>query len=170
MTSSFGSEPILVVNASGAPIVLPERRYEVQVTGKVAKFQKSLREREFDFRFTTRSVCRVRRQPALIAQSIALAPEPGVKLTKIQANTTQNHSSASWGLSSVLMLSPWWGRVMVAICCLLVLVATPTNEWTPIKDGERLLLQVCISAHLWLLTSRDYDLTWDLICKDNSWK
>lgn len=77
----FGSEPILVVNASGAPIVLPEGDTEVQVTGKVAKFVVADVEREFDLDLQPEVYVEYEGKPALIAQSIALAPEPG-EITK----------------------------------------------------------------------------------------
>lgn len=73
----FGSEPILVINASDQPLLLPEDDVEVQVTGEVRNFVIAEIEQEFDQTLDPTLYEEYEEQPVIIAQSIALAPEPG---------------------------------------------------------------------------------------------
>ncbi|MEP0959703.1 hypothetical protein [Leptolyngbya sp. FACHB-1515] len=73
----FGSEPILVVNASGQPLVLPTDGTDIQVTGEVRNFVLADVEREFDLDLDTDLYVDYENQPALIARSITTAPKPG---------------------------------------------------------------------------------------------
>jgi hypothetical protein len=72
----FGSEPILVVNASGKPFVLPDG-INIQATGKVRNFVLADIEREFSLGLDPKLYVEYENKPALIAQSLALAPKPG---------------------------------------------------------------------------------------------
>ncbi|MGB3203335.1 MAG: hypothetical protein WBA99_20690, partial [Nodosilinea sp.] len=74
----FGTEPILVINATGEQMMLPEDDdVKVQVTGEVRNFVIADVEREYGLTLDPTLYTDYEEQPAIIAESIALAPEPG---------------------------------------------------------------------------------------------
>ncbi|MGG6265539.1 hypothetical protein ACQ4M3_05985 [Leptolyngbya sp. AN03gr2] len=74
----FGREPIIVVNASGTPFVLPENQdVEVQVTGQVRQFVLADVNRDYSLNLAPDLYREFENRPAIIAQSVALAPKPG---------------------------------------------------------------------------------------------
>jgi hypothetical protein len=74
----FGQQPILVVNASGKPFVLPAGQTpDVQATGTVRNFVLADIEREYKLGLDPNLYRDYENKPAIIAQSLALAPEPG---------------------------------------------------------------------------------------------
>jgi hypothetical protein len=72
----FRGENILVINASGTPFVLPPRNIDIQVTGEVRQFDIASVAREFDLNLSPDTYSEYENQPVIIAQSLALAPEP----------------------------------------------------------------------------------------------
>lgn len=75
MTPQVG-KPILVINATGTPFVLPGGDLPVQATGKVAEFVAADVEKEFGLALEDELYTDYERQPAIIAKSLALAPNP----------------------------------------------------------------------------------------------
>lgn len=74
----FGGEEILVVNSTGKPFVLPEGdNPEVQITGEVRNFVLAEFERDYGFDLDPNLYAEYENQPAIVAQAVALAPEPG---------------------------------------------------------------------------------------------
>jgi hypothetical protein len=74
----FGSESILVVNASGEPFTFPEDNdTEVQVTGEVRKLVVADLNREYNLDLDPDLYVDYEDKPVIIAQSLAPAPEPG---------------------------------------------------------------------------------------------
>lgn len=74
----FGVEPILVVNATGKPFALPQDDdTEVQVTGVVRQFVSTDIQREYNLNIQPELYTEYENKPAIIAESIALSPEPG---------------------------------------------------------------------------------------------
>jgi hypothetical protein len=74
----FGSEPILVVNSSGEPFTFPEDdNTDVQVTGEVRNLVVADLNREYDLDLDPDLYVDYENRPAIIAQSIAPAPQPG---------------------------------------------------------------------------------------------
>lgn len=71
----FGGESVLAINATGQPFVPPEE-IELQVTGEVRQFVLADIEREFDLDLDPDLYAEYEREPVIIAQSLALAPEP----------------------------------------------------------------------------------------------
>jgi hypothetical protein len=73
----FGGEEILVINASGEPLYLAEGDdTDVQVTGEVREFVLADIEREFGLTLDPDRYVDYEQQPVIIAQSLALAPDP----------------------------------------------------------------------------------------------
>lgn len=75
MTPKEG-QPILVINATGTPFVLPGADMPVQATGKVASFVVADIEKEFGLALEDELYVNYERKPAIVAQSLALAPTP----------------------------------------------------------------------------------------------
>ncbi len=74
----FGSEPILIINASGQPFTLPENNdTEIQVTGIVRNLVLADVESEYNLKLEKQYYVDYENKPAIIAQSIALSPDPG---------------------------------------------------------------------------------------------
>lgn len=73
----FGSQPIVVINASGEAFELPADEPEVQVTGIVRNLVVADVEREYNLKLDPQYYTEYENKPAIIAQSIALAPDPG---------------------------------------------------------------------------------------------
>jgi hypothetical protein len=70
----FGGEEVLVINASGEPTLLPED-IPLQVTGEVSEFVLADIETEYGLELDEALYVDYENQPAVIAQSIALAPD-----------------------------------------------------------------------------------------------
>ena len=156
----FGSEKILVINASGAPTVLPDD-IKLQVTGKVQKFVVADVEREFNLNLEPEVEVEYKDKPVIIAQSIALAPEPGEvtknpsayynKTIAVKAEVEDIISPTSFTLDEDKLTSTK---------DLLVLNTTPGQT---IKDGQEVVVTGVLRPFVVADIERDYDLNWDLI-------
>lgn len=69
-------KPILVINASGAPIKLPGGNVPVQATGQVEKLAVADIDKRYNLGLEPNLYVDYENQPAIIAQSLALAPTP----------------------------------------------------------------------------------------------
>jgi hypothetical protein len=155
----FGSEKILVINASGAPTVLPDD-IKLQVTGKVQKFVVADVEREFKLNLEPEVEVEYKDKPVIIAQSIALAPEPGEvtknpsafynKTIAVKAEVEDIISPTSFTLDEDKLTSTK---------DLLVLNTTPGQT---IKDGQEVVVTGVLRPFVVADIERDYDLNWDL--------
>lgn len=160
----FGSETILVVNASGQPVVLPEDDIEVQVTGKVAKFVVADIERDYDFLdLDPELYVEYEGKPAIIAQSIAPAPEPG----EITENPKQYYGrtlAVAGEVENIVGPNAFTldEDELIGASDLLVLVANPKTATTAVKDGEYVAVTGVLRSFVVADIERDYDLTWDL--------
>lgn len=158
----FGSEKILVINASGAPIVLPDD-IKLQVTGTVQKFVVAEVEREFNLDLEPEIEVEYKDKPVIIAQSIALAPEPG-EVTK--------NPSAFYGKTIAVkgevedIVSPNSFRLdedgldgVIDNKDLLVLNTAPGQTVT---DNQKVVVTGVLRPFVLADFERDYDLNWDL--------
>ena len=74
----FGGEGILVVNASGEAFVVPDvGDSEVQVTGKVESFAIATAPETYGVELSPELYGEYENKPVIVAESIALAPDPG---------------------------------------------------------------------------------------------
>lgn len=155
----FGNDKVLVINASGAPTVLPDD-IELQVTGKVAKLVVADVEREYSLDLEPQLEVEYANKPVIIAQSIALAPKPGEvtknpnayygKVIAVEAEVEDIVSPASFTLDEDKLTSTQ---------DLLVLNATPSQT---INDGQEVVVTGELRPFIIADIERDYDLTWDL--------
>ncbi len=160
----FGSESILVVNASGEPFVLPEDDdIEIQVTGVVQNLVIADVEREYSLTLDRQYYTEYENKPAIIAQSIALSPDPG-DITKnpeqfynkrlavagevedIQdANTFTLDEEKLFGATDLLVLNP--------------------KPKAAVKDGEVVAITGVLRPFVLADFEREYELGWDLKLK-----
>lgn len=159
----FGTEPILVVNASGDPIVLPQGDTEVQVTGRVAKLVVAEVERDFDLDLEPELEVEYEGKPAILAQSIALAPEPG-EITKnpnkyygktiaVPAEVEEIYSPNAFTLDE---------DELIGGSDLLVLVTNSKQKQVPVQDDQKVVATGVLRPFVVADIEREYDLTWDL--------
>jgi hypothetical protein len=158
----FGDE-IIVVNTSGEPFMLPEEEdVEVQVTGEVRQFNMVEFEEEFDldFQFDTD----YEQQPAIVAESLALAPKPG----EITEDPSQfyNQTVAVEGEVEEIMSNNTFtlDEDQIAGGGDLLVFTLVAPERTMV-EGEDVVVTGEIRPFIAAEFERDYDLTWDLDVK-----
>ena len=157
----FGGETILVINASGETFVLPEDDTEVQVTGEVAQFVLADIESEYGLDLDPELYVEYTDKPAIIAQSLAIAPEPG----EIAEDPSQYYGEI---LAVTGEIETVYGENTFTLDDdelfggeeLLVVVTNPTEA--PIQDGETVAATGELRSFVIADLERDYDLTWDL--------
>lgn len=74
--SSDGGSPILVINATGAPFILPSLNVPVQATGIVEPFVLADIQKKYGLNLDQKAYSSYDRQPTIVAKSLALAPTP----------------------------------------------------------------------------------------------
>lgn len=156
----FNNENILVVNASGQPLVLPKDDVEVQVTGKVAKLVVAEFEREYGLDLEPQLEAEFKDKPAIIAQSIALAPEPG-EITQEPAQYYGKTLAVTGEIEDIVGPNAFTldEDKLLGAQDLLVLGAKPAQA---LKDGETVAVTGELRPFVVADIERDYDLTWDL--------
>lgn len=157
----FGSETILVVNASGKPLVLPtDDDTEVQMTGKVTKFVVADLNREYDLDLEPELYVEYEGKPAIIAQAIALAPEPG-EITEDPSQYYGRTLAVTGEVENIVGPNAFTldEDELIGASDLLVLTATPKQA---IDDGEKVAVTGVLRQFVVADLERDYDLTWDL--------
>ena len=166
----FGNETILVVNASGQPIVLnTNNSIEVQVTGQVAKLVLADINRRYGaLGLDPNLYVDYEGKPAIIAQSIAPAPEPG-QLTSNPSRYYGKPVAVTGEVGKILSPTTFTlnDEQLFGGNDLLVLVANrksankPANT-TAVKTNETLAVTGVLRPFVVADLERDYDLTWNL--------
>lgn len=168
----FSNEPILVINASGEPLLLPEGDVEVQVTGEVRNFLISEIDQEFELALDPSIYEEYEDQPAIIAQSIALSPAPG----EITSNPEQYYgetlavtgevedirSGTAFTLDEDRLLGSEDLLVIYASPRDGVQQPQPSTQLPAIADGEEVAVTGTLRPFVFADFERDYDLGWDL--------
>ena len=157
----FGGEDIVIVNASGTPFELPTDDTEVQVTGEVTQFVLADIERDYNLGLDPDLYVDYTDRPAIIAESLAIAPEPG----EIAEDPAQYYGET---LAVTGEIETVYGENTFTLDedelfggeDLLVVVNNPTEA--PIQDGETVATTGVLQAFVVADLERDYDLTWDL--------
>jgi len=157
----FAGESVLVVNASGEPTVLPaEDDTELQITGTVAEFVMVDIERAYDLDLDPDLYAEYEGQPAIIAQSIAISPEPG----EITENPTQYYGqilAVPGEVEDIVGPNTFTldEEEIIGASDLLVVVPAPTRD---IVDGEKVVATGVLRPFVIAELEREYELTWDL--------
>lgn len=159
----FGSQPILVVNASGQPFTFPaEAGNEIQVTGVVRNFVFADVEREYNLGLEANAYRDYENQPALIAQSIALAPEPGT-LTREPRQYYGKPLAVTGEIESIQGVNAFTldEDQLFGTQDLLVLRAPAAANQPAIKDGEKVAVTGVLRPFVVAELERYYDFNWD---------
>ena len=158
----FGGENIVVINATGTPFALPnEEDTEVQITGEVTEFVIADIESAYNLGLNPDLYVDYTDRPAIIAQSLAIAPEPG----EIAADPSQYYGQT---LAVTGEIETVYGENTFALNedelfggeDLLVIATNPTEA--AIENGETVATTGELRSFVIADLERDYDLTWDL--------
>ncbi len=157
----FGSEPILVVNASGKVFNIPaDPNTAIQATGQVRNFVIADINRDYNLGLDPNLYREYESRPAIIAQSLAQAPKPGEITTnpkqyygKTLAVTGEVEDITSPNSFTLDEDKLFGGQD------LLVLRATPKAA---VREGEKVAVTGVLRPFVVAEFERDYDLKWDL--------
>ncbi len=156
----FSGEEILIVNASGSPLLLPEGEgTDVQVTGEVHNFVIADVEKAYGIDFDPQLYTEYENQPAIIARSVALSPDSGDitespetyynKRIAVEGTVEEKMEPGIFKLDDEQLLG---GEDLLVI-------ATPDMRVDQEEDVTVVgVLRPFVKAEF----ERDYDLTWDL--------
>lgn len=158
----FGSEPILVINASGQPFVFPETGTDIQVTGEVRNFVFADIEREYSLGLEANAYADYENQPALLAQSIALAPNPG-ELTRDPQQYYGRPIAVTGEVEGIQGTNAFTleEEQLFGGQDLLVVYPTSIANQSAIQDGEEVAVTGELRPFVVADLERDYDFTWD---------
>ncbi|MEC4819541.1 MAG: hypothetical protein SAK29_40670 [Scytonema sp. PMC 1069.18] len=160
----FSGERIVVVNNTGQPVNLPTPQdSRLQVTGTVAKFDSNAIRQEYGLDLGEQDLYQeYKGKPAIIAQSIALAPVPGEiseqpqtyynKVIAVPADVAKIYNPSVFALEDDTLLgnNP-----------LLVLVTDRLKETGPINQGERIVATGLLRPFVVSEIEREYNFDWD---------
>ena len=157
----FGGKRVLVINASGQTVDLIEGEgTDVQVTGEVREFVLADIESEYGFDLDSNVFADYENQPVIVAQSIALSPDPSVisdnpaayynrRLaiegnisTMIDGNTMTINDSVLFGGNDLLAISP--------------------DETITVEKGGDVVITGVLRPYVYADIAEEYNLTWDL--------
>lgn len=160
----FGnSDPVLVINASGEPFVFPEEGVDIQVTGEVQNFVLADVEREYGLGLDEETYVKYENQPALIAQSIAVAPEPG-ELTNNPEQYYNEPLAVTGEIAEIQGANAFilGEDQLFGEQDLLVLHTTAAGTTEPlIEDGETVAVTGELRPFVVADLERDYEFNWD---------
>jgi hypothetical protein len=160
----FGSESILVVNATGKPFVMPaESGQKVQVTGTVRNFVLADIEREYKLGLEPNLYAEYESKPAIVAQSMALAPEPG-ELTSDPKKYYGQTLAVSGEVETLRSPNSFTldEDKLIGGQDLLVIHTVPKPS---VREGEKVAVTGVLRSFVLAELEREYDLQWDLTLK-----
>ncbi|MEM7553084.1 MAG: hypothetical protein AAF378_03130 [Cyanobacteria bacterium P01_A01_bin.84] len=160
----FGSEPVLVVNASGQPFTLPEDNdLDIQVTGIVKNLVIADVEREYNLKLDKQYYVEYENKPALIAKSMALAPEPG-EITKDPSQFYGKRMAVRGEVEDIQNAKVFTldEDQLFGAEDLLVFNVAPKQ---PIKKDELVAITGTLRPFVVAEFDKEYDLGWDLKVK-----
>lgn len=161
----FDGEGILVVNATGEPFVVPDvGDSEVQVTGKVETFATTTVAESYGLTLDPDLYEEYETKPVIIAESIALAPDPG----EITANpeTFYNQRIAVEGEVEDLREVGLFTVDDEALFGGENLLVYAPGVSAPVQEGETVALTGVLRPFVAADFEKDYDLQWDLSVKE----
>jgi hypothetical protein len=156
----LGGEPIIVVNATGAPLVLPaDDDMNVQVTGQVRRFVLSEINQNYRLGLDPNVYREFENRPAIIAQSAALAPEPGEiaqnpsrfygQRVAIQAEIEDVRNPNTFTLDEDRVVG---GRDLLVL---------DRNPRQPAQEDQTVVVTGVVRPFVVAELEREYDFNWD---------
>ncbi|ACB50398.1 hypothetical protein cce_1047 [Crocosphaera subtropica ATCC 51142] len=162
----FGGEAIVVIDATGSEMIPQDGEdVPIQVTGEVAQLVIADIEREYGIGLDPNLYAQYEEQPAIIAQSIALAPDPEElaenpeayynRVVAVEADVAKVYSPNAYTLGE----EGWFRNGE-----LLVVGVTPNSELNIQDQPEAQYVTVTgvLRPYISSEFEREYDLTWDL--------
>ncbi len=160
----FGSEPILVINASGEAFVLPaDDDTEIQVTGVVQNLVIADVEREYSLTLDRQYYVDYENKPAIIAKSIALSPDPG-DITKNPEKYYNKRLAVTGEVEDIQNASIFTLDEDKLFGATDLLVFNPKPK-VAVKDDEVVAVTGVLRQFVVADFDREYDLGWDLKLK-----
>ncbi|WP_373528705.1 hypothetical protein [Nostoc sp.] len=158
----FGTNPILVVNASGKTFTLPtDPNTPIQATGPVRKLVIADINRDYNLGLDPNLYKDYETQPAIIAQSIALAPKPGEITTNPQLYYGKN-LAVTGEVENIRNTSSFTldeDKLFGGQDLLVIRAGTPKGI---VNKGEKVAVTGVLRPFVIADLKRDYDLKWDL--------
>ncbi|BAY65671.1 hypothetical protein NIES22_57780 [Calothrix brevissima NIES-22] len=158
----FGTEPIIVVNASGRVFNLPtDPNTPIQVTGQVNKFVIADINRNYNLGLDPNLYKEYESQPAIIAQSIALAPKPGEITTNPNLYYGKN-LAVTGEVENIRNASSFTldeDKLFGGQDLLVIRAGTPQGT---VNKGEKVAVTGVLRPFVVAELERDYNLNWDL--------
>lgn len=156
----FGGEDVLVINASGEPFVLTEGDdTPVQVTGEVQQLVTAEFETEYGVALDPALYADYEDRPVIVAQSIALSPDPGDitgnpeeyynKRIAVAGEIEEKLDDSTFTLDEEELFG---GDDLLVISS----AAAPQAQ-----DGEKVTVTGVLRPYIKAEFETDYDLTWD---------
>ncbi|MDY7012686.1 MAG: hypothetical protein SVX43_03640 [Cyanobacteriota bacterium] len=159
----FGGDEILIVNSSGEPFTLPEDGTNIQVTGEVRQFSAFDFEEEFELDWTPAEDYGER--PTIVAQSIAISPEPGEvtgnpeeyygQTVAVEGEVEEVADATTFTLEEEQLVG---GENLTVI--------NLTEPAQGIEEGNQIVVTGQVRPFVLAEIEKDYDLTWDLELKE----
>jgi len=158
----FGTEPILVVNASGKTFTLPtDPNTPIQATGQVRQFVIADINRDYNLGLDPNLYRDYESQPAIIAQSLALAPRPGELTTN--PNLYYGKTLAVTGevedIRNATSFTLDEDKLFGGQDLLVIRAGTPQGT---VNEGEKVAVTGVLRPFVYAELEREYDLKWDL--------
>ncbi|MBD2515912.1 hypothetical protein H6G93_12965 [Nostoc sp. FACHB-973] len=158
----FSAKPILVVNASGKTFTLPtDPNTPIQATGPVRKLAIADINRDYNLGLDPNLYKEYETQPAIIAQSIALAPKPGELTTNPQLYYGKN-LAVTGEVENIRNASSFTldeDKLFGGQDLLVIRAGTPKAT---VNKGEKVAVTGVLRPFVIADLKRDYDLKWDL--------
>lgn len=158
----FGSESILVVNASGKTFTLPtDPNTPIQATGPVSKFVIADINRDYNLGLDPNLYKEYETKPAIIAQSIALAPKPGELTTNPQLYYGKN-LAVTGEVENIRNANSFTldeDKLFGGQDLLVIRAGTPKGT---VNEGEKVAVTGVLRPFVVAELEREYNLKWDL--------
>lgn len=165
-SNEFGGEEILIIDATGTEMMVSDAEdIPIQITGKVVQFIIADIEREYGVGLDANLYADYEQQPAIIAESIALAPDAEElaenpeayynRVVAVEAEVAEVYSADAYTVGE----EGWFNDGE-----LLVVSATPNAQLGTDNEPKEKYVTVTgvLRPYVTAEFERDYDLTWDL--------
>lgn len=161
----FRGDPLVVVNASGAPFDLPsDQNIKVEVTGQVRNLVIPKIEQEFNLKIDDKYYKDYINKPAIIARYIVLAPEPG-QITQHPEQYYRRKVAVTGKVENIrspVLLTLHENQLFGGEDLLVLLKAPPK---VAINQNQTVSIRGEVRPFVVAEIERDYGFTWDLKVK-----
>ncbi len=157
----LNNEKVLVINASSEPFLIPDvGDSQVQVTGKVETFSMATAAKDYNLTLDADRYGEYENKPVIIANSLALAPDPG----DITANPEKyyNQRIAVQGEVEDILEAGLFTIDEEKLFSGEDLLVIPNQGAKTVQDGEDVVVTGVLRPYVKADFDRDYNLQWDL--------